>query len=365
MIEKTATPVHNVTRNIISESAQMQAVFRYVKRVAPTKATVLITGETGVGKEIVAQAIHDSSPRRNSPLKIINCSAILPELIQSELFGHEKGAFTTAIRQHRGVFEQANGGTLFLDEVGEMPLGAQANFLRVLERQEFSRVGGEEAIKVDVRVIAATNVNLKTAVNEKKFREDLYYRLNLFRIQIPPLRHRRSDIGPLAFNFILQLSTEHNKSINDITPEAINYLQNIDWYGNARELRNVIETAVILTGGEKLKKEDVKVAVEILKEHDENSDMNSAELSDAIRIEAETSKEFNGNSPMIPENDKNRLWELIQTGTMSEITSHITLMRYRAESSHCSKQDIAKGLKISVPTLDKYCALADGNTEER
>ena len=363
MIEKTAPQVPSVTRNIISESAQMQAVFRYVKRVAPTKATVLITGETGVGKEIVAQAIHDSSPRRKAPFKIMNCSVIPPELIQSELFGHEKGAFTTAIRQHRGVFEQAHRGTLFLDEVGEMPPGAQANFLRVLERQEFSPVGAEDTIKVDVRVIAATNVNLKTAVNEKKFREDLYYRLNLFRIQIPPLRHRRSDIGPLASNFIAHLSTEHHKSITRITPEAINYLQNIDWYGNARELRNVIETAIILTEGEELKKEDLQIAVEMLDEYNESSDMNSAELSGALRVEAETSRESNGDSPIIHENEKNRLWELVQAGTMSEITSHITLMRYQAENPHRSKQDIAKGLQISVPTLDKYCALAKGNTE--
>lgn len=365
MIEKTTTQVHSVTRDIISESTQMQAVFQYVKRVAPTKATVLITGETGVGKEIVAQAIHDSSPRRDAPFKIINCSAIPPELIQSELFGHEKGAFTTAIRQHRGVFEQANRGTLFLDEVGEMPLEAQANFLRVLEGQEFSLVGGEKTIGVNVRVIAATNVNLKTAVNEKKFREDLYYRLNLFRIQIPPLRNRRSDIGPLALNFASQLSEEHSKSIIGITPEAINYLEHIDWYGNARELRNVIETAIILTESEELKKEDVKIAVEILNEHDENSDTNSAELSDAILIEAANSKEFNGHSHTIFEDDRNRLWELIQTGTISEITSHITLIRYRAESSHRSKQDIAKDLQISVPTLHKYCALAGENTEER
>ncbi len=362
MPKKPTTQVHHVARDIVSESAQMQAVFRYVKRVAPTKATVLITGETGVGKEIVAQAVHESSPRRNAPLKIMNCGAIPTELIQSELFGHEKGAFTTAIRQHRGIFEQANRGTLFLDEISEMPLEVQANFLRVLERQEFFRVGGEKTIKADVRVIAATNVNLKTAVNEKKFREDLYYRLNLFRIQIPPLRTRRSDIGPLAFNFVSQLSREHNKSIINITPEAINYLQNVDWYGNARELRNVIETAIILTEGEELKKEDVKIAVEIL---NENSDTNSAELSDAIRIEAANSKEFNGNSHIISEEDRNRLWELVQTGTISEITSHITLMRYRLESPHRSKQDIAKDLQISVPTLHKYCALARENTEEK
>ncbi len=365
MPEKTIIQSHGVTRNIISESAQMQEVFRYVKRVAPTKATVLITGETGVGKEIVAQAIHDSSPRRDAPLKIADCGAIPPELIQSELFGHEKGAFTTAIRRHRGVFEQANRSTLFLDEVGEMPLEAQANLLRVLEGQEFFRVGGEKTIKVDVRVIAATNVNLKTAVRERRFREDLYYRLNLFRIQIPPLRNRRSDIGPLAFNFVSQLSRVHNKSIINITPEAINYLQTVDWYGNARELRNVIETAIILTEGEELKMEDVKIAVEILNEHDENADTNSAELSDTIRIEAANSKEFNGNSHIISEDDKNRLWELVQTGTISEIVSHITLMRYRAESPHCSKQDIAKGLRISVPTLHKYCASAGENTEER
>lgn len=354
MTDKTAIQKYRVTRNIISESAQMQAIFRHVKRVAPTKATVLITGETGVGKEIVAQAIHESSPRRGAPFKIINCGAIPKELIQSELFGHEKGAFTTAIRQHRGIFEQANRGTLFLDEVTEMPLDAQANLLRVLERHEFSRVGGEEIFKVDVRIIAATNVNLKTAVNEKRFREDLYYRLNLFRIQIPPLRNRRSDIGPLALNFVSQFSEEYSKSITSITPEAINYLQNVDWYGNVRELRNVIETAIILTDGEKLKKEDVQMVVENLNERDENS----AELSDAIRVEAETSKEFNGDSHITSENKKNRLWELVQAGTMSEITAYTALMRYQAESSHHSKQDIAKTLKISVPTLDKYCALA-------
>lgn len=364
MIEKTTTQVHSVTRDIISESTQMQTVFRYVKRVAPTKATVLITGETGVGKEIVAQAIHESSPRRDAPFKTMNCSAIPPELIQSELFGHEEGAFTTAIRQHRGVFEQANQGTLFLDEVGEMPLEAQANFLRVLEEQEFSPVGGEKTIRVNVRVIAATNVNLKTAVNEKKFREDLYYRLNLFRIQIPPLRNRRSDIGPLALNFVSQLSKEHSKSIVSITPEAINYLQDIDWYGNARELRNVIETAIILTDGEELKKDDVEIAVQNLNEPDENLDANTAS-SDSIHIETGSSQESNGNSHIIHEDDKNRLWDLAQTGTMSDITSHITLMRYRAESPHCSKQDIAKGLQISVPTLHKYCALAGENTEER
>ena len=187
---KTATQIQNVTRNVIGESAQMQAVFQSVNLVAPTEATVLITGETGVGKEVIAQAIHDNSPRKDAPFKVINCGAFSPELIQSELFGHEAGAFTTAIRKHRGIFEQANGGTLFLDEVSEMSPEVQVKFLRVLEQQEFSPVGGEEVIKVNVRVVAATNVNLKTAVNRKIFREDLYYRLNSF-----GFRFRRSVTG--------------------------------------------------------------------------------------------------------------------------------------------------------------------------
>ena len=362
MIKKVIAPVPNVTRNIICESTQMQAILRYVKRVAPTKATVLITGETGVGKEIIAQAVHNNSPRRNGPFKIINCGAIAPELIQSELFGHERGAFTTAIRKHRGIFEQANGGTLFLDEVADMPPEAQAKFLRVLEQQEFSPVGGEEVIKVDVRVIAATNVNLKTAVNKRVFREDLYYRLNLFRIQIPPLRNRRADIIPIALSFISELNDAYNKSITGITPEAVNYLQNADWHGNVRELRNVIETAIILSDGEELGKLDLEIALENLNEHDENLDMNSAAFRNSILIETEDLNESDGTSHATPEDAKDKLWEMVQTGTISEITSYITLMRYETERSNHSKQDIAKRLQISVPTLDKYRTLAEENT---
>ena len=356
---KTATQIQNVTRNIIGESAQMQAVFQSVNLVAPTEATVLITGETGVGKEVIAQAIHDNSPRKDAPFKVINCGAFSPELIQSELFGHEAGAFTTAIRKHRGIFEQANGGTLFLDEVSEMSPEVQVKFLRVLEQQEFSPVGGEEVIEVDVRVVAATNVNLKTAVNKKKFREDLYYRLNLFRIQIPPLRNRRSDIAPLAHDFVSQLSEDYDKLITGITSEAVKYLQKINWYGNVRELRNVIETALIFAEGEELKKEDVEIAVENLNEPHEDSDTNAAGLGDSRAVAVEPSQEPNGDSHITPEDARRRLWELIQTGTMSEITSYITLMRYETEIPHHSKQDIAKRLQISVPTLDKYRALAE------
>lgn len=357
MREKTTLPEYNVTRPIISESAQMQTVFQYVQQVAPTKATVLVTGETGVGKEIIAQAIHDSSPRQKGPFKVVNCGGVPAELIQSELFGHEKGAFTSAIREHRGVFEQANGGTLFLDEVGDLPLEVQANFLRVLESQEFSPVGGEKIVKVDVRVISATNINLKTAVNERRFREDLYYRLNLFRIQVPPLRNRRSDIPPLVLDFVSQLSEEHNKVITTVTPDALNYLQNADWHGNIRELRNTLETAIILAEGEELGEKDIETAVENLKEPDDSLS-ERVDLSDSTAAEAESLKEPDQTSHTIPQNARDLLWELARFGTIRDIASHISLMRCETEMPYRSKKDIAKQLKISVPTLNKYCEYA-------
>ncbi|MCY4553587.1 MAG: sigma 54-interacting transcriptional regulator [Candidatus Poribacteria bacterium] len=251
------TPViSDNSRRIIGESAPMEVVLRQVGQVAPTHATVLITGETGVGKDVIAQAIHEGSPRKNRPFKAVNCGAFYQDLLQSELFGHEKGAFTGATNQRRGVFEQADGGTLFLDEVAEMSPEVQVKFLRVLETQEFTRLGGEKNIKVNVRIIAATNVNLTTSVRQKKFRQDLYYRLNLFRIQIPPLRDRREDIPLFVSAFIPELSTEHGKPITGITSEALNYLQNADWYGNVRELRNAIETAIISATTEELQLKD-------------------------------------------------------------------------------------------------------------
>ncbi len=243
-------------RRIIGESAPMQVVLRQVAQVAPTKATVLITGETGVGKDVIAQAIHEGSPRKDKPFKAVNCGTFYQELLQSELFGHEKGAFTGATNQRRGVFEQANGGTLFLDEVGEMSPEVQVKFLRVLETQEFTRLGGERNIKVDVRIIAATNIDLVASVQQKKFRQDLYYRLNLFRIQIPPLRDRREDIPRFVSAFISELSAEHDKPITGITAEALNYLQNAEWHGNVRELRNAIETAIILATTDELQLKD-------------------------------------------------------------------------------------------------------------
>ena len=255
--------IDDSSRRIIGESAPMQAVLRQVAQVAPTKATVLITGETGVGKDVIAQAIHESSPRKIRLFKAVNCGAFYQDLLQSELFGHEKGAFTGATSQRRGVFELADGGTLFLDEVGEMSPEVQVKFLRVLETQEFTRLGGERNIKVDVRIIAATNSDLATSVKEKRFRQDLYYRLNLFRIQILPLRDRREDIPFFVSAFISELSTEHGKPITGITQEALNYLQNADWFGNVRELRNAIETAIILATTEELQLKDFPMNPEL------------------------------------------------------------------------------------------------------
>jgi DNA-binding NtrC family response regulator len=250
------------SRRIIGESAPMQTVLRQVAQVAPTKATVLITGETGVGKDVIAEAIHEGSPRKNQPFKAINCGAFYQDLLQSELFGHEKGAFTGATNQRRGVFEQADGGTLFLDEVGEMSPEVQVKFLRVLESQEFTRLGGEKNIKVDVRIIAATNIDLARSVKEKKIRQDLYYRLNLFRIQIPPLRDRREDIPLFVSAFVSELGAEHGKTITRITPEALNYLQNASWQGNVRQLRNAVESAIIVATTDELQLRDFPIDTE-------------------------------------------------------------------------------------------------------
>ena len=242
--------------HVIGESEPMQIVWHQVTQVAPTNATVLITGETGVGKEVVAQIIHDNSNRKDRLFKAVNCGVFYQDLLQSELFGHEKGAFTGATSQRRGVFELADGGTLLLDEIGEMSPEVQVKFLRVIETQEFTRLGGEKNVQVDVRIIAATNVNLEQSVQDKKFRQDLYYRLNLFHIQIPPLRDRREDIPLFVDAFISELNTKHNKDVTGITSEALDHLENADWPGNIRQLKNAVETAIIVSTSEKLELKD-------------------------------------------------------------------------------------------------------------
>ena len=238
--------------NIIGTSKPMREVFRMIRLVAPTNATVLIRGESGVGKELIANAIHNHSRRKDKPYRTINCGALYRELLESELFGHERGAFTGATTRKLGLFEQADGGTLLLDEVGEMGPETQVKFLRVLEGQEFTRLGGDKPIKTDVRIVAATNADLEDSVKSGKFRTDLYHRINRFPIRVPPLRERREDIPLLASAFIKEFSREHERSISGITPQAMEYLKNAAWDGNIRELRNVIETAIILAGAETL-----------------------------------------------------------------------------------------------------------------
>lgn len=232
--------------NIVGTSPQIQKVFDVVKQVAPSTANVLITGENGTGKELIANAIHRLSPRHNSPLVKVHCAALSENLLESELFGHEKGAFTGAFGQKKGRFELADGGTLFLDEIGEIAPVVQVKLLRVLQEREFERVGGERTIKVDVRIIAATNKDLRKEVDEGRFREDLFFRLNVIAIEIPALRERITDIPLLVHSFIKDFAQQNNKGNMDISAKTLSYLENYNWPGNIRELRNVIEGAVVM-----------------------------------------------------------------------------------------------------------------------
>jgi Nif-specific regulatory protein len=237
-------------RRVIGNSKAIQNLYQQVEQVCGTGATVLLLGESGVGKERVAGAIHDASPRSGKAFIKVNCAAIPESLIESSLFGHEKGAFTGAVSRHKGYFEQADGGTIFLDEIGELPLSVQSKFLRVLQEREFERVGGSETVRVDIRVIAAANSDLRKRAGEGTFREDLYYRLSVFPLTIPPLRERKTDIMPLAEYFIEQFSARYQRQIHDISPAAADLMTEYPWPGNVRELQNCIERAVILcTGG--------------------------------------------------------------------------------------------------------------------
>jgi DNA-binding NtrC family response regulator len=247
--------------NIIGNSEQMHEIFDQLRLAAPTKANILICGETGTGKDLIAHAIHNNSPRKGKPFIPINCAAISGELLASELFGHEKGAFTGAVRQRQGAFELANDGTLLLDEVGEMSHEIQAKFLRVIEDQEFRRLGGEMTIKVDVRIISATNKDLTEEVESGRFREDLYYRLKVVTINVPPLRERKSDIPLLVNAFLKEFNQENSKNVSFIHPEAMERLINYHWPGNARELRNIIESIVVMSTSDRIESTDLPVNI--------------------------------------------------------------------------------------------------------
>ena len=244
--------------NIIAKSRRMQQVIEIIRVVAKSSATVLITGGSGTGKELVARAIHVQSDRRSRPFVAVSCAALPESLLESELFGHEKGAFTGAYTQRKGKFEAANKGTLFLDEIGEMSANIQVHLLRVLEEREFTRVGGNDLIKVDVRVICATNKDMKKAIGCGQFREDLYYRLNVMTIELPPLRDRKEDIPLLAQHFLRKFAVENQKCIEGFSSDAMDFLLTYEWPGNIRQLENAIERAVILRENSQIELEDLR-----------------------------------------------------------------------------------------------------------
>ncbi|MFZ0774708.1 MAG: sigma-54 dependent transcriptional regulator [Candidatus Sulfotelmatobacter sp.] len=241
---------------LIGQSAAMRKIFDAIETVGPTDATVLITSESGTGKELLARAIHQASPRRFHPLVVIHCGALTETLLESELFGHEKGAFTGAQYRKKGKFEIAEGGTVFLDEIGDISLKTQTDLLRVLQEREITRVGGNQIIKVDFRCIAATNKDLEKLIEEGKFRPDLFYRLNVFRIELPPLRERREDIPLLVDHFVRKLSLAMNKRMTRVSPAAMNLLQQQPWLGNVRELENAVERAMVVGQEPELHEQD-------------------------------------------------------------------------------------------------------------
>ncbi|MEQ8824822.1 MAG: sigma 54-interacting transcriptional regulator [Filomicrobium sp.] len=275
-------------KDIVGESRSIKTIIQQIELVAPTDATVLITGESGTGKELIARAIHESSARAGRPLIRVNCAAIPKELFESEFFGHSKGAFTGAVESRVGRFELADGGTIFLDEVGELPLDQQAKLLRVLQEQQFERLGDTVTRQVDVRVIAATNQNLRNAVDEKSFREDLFFRLNVFPIEAPPLRRRKEDIPGLAMHFAEKACTRLNKSCPMLTQAEADRLKAHDWPGNIRELENAVERAVIVSKGSKLQFDMPALSVSSL-EHPVVETNSSGIATDAMRREREKS----------------------------------------------------------------------------
>ena len=240
--------VATTSEQIIGSSPAIEHVRCLIEKVAPSDARVLITGENGTGKELVARSLHDKSARAGAPFVEVNCAAIPSELIESELFGHERGAFTSAIKQRRGKFEQANGGTLFMDEIGDMSLSAQAKVLRALQENKISRVGSDKDVSVDVRVVAATNKDIRAEIERGNFREDLYHRLSVILIKVPPLRERAGDIAELVDYFVEQIASEHHISPKRVETEAKRALSAMPWSGNIRELRNVVERLMILSG---------------------------------------------------------------------------------------------------------------------
>jgi len=281
--------VAEVTRpgDLIGQSVAMKKISEAIATVGPTDATVLITGESGTGKELVAQAIHAASVRRFHPMVAIHCGALTETLLESELFGHEKGAFTGAMYRKKGKFEVAEGGTVFLDEIGDISLKTQTDLLRVLQEREITRVGGNQVVNVDFRCVAATNKNLEKLIEEGKFRPDLYYRLNVFHIDLPPLRDRREDIPPLVNHFMRKFALSMNKRIGRVSPEAMSLLQQQSWPGNVRELENAVERAMVVAQEPELRERDFAFKSQAVPNGSSNSTLDEIEKAHILRVLAQ------------------------------------------------------------------------------
>jgi len=308
--------------NIVGESPAMKEIFQTVQQVAPTRASVLLTGESGTGKELIAKAIHQLSPRAKLPFVTVHCAALAPTLLESELFGHEKGAFTGAHERRVGRFEQAQGGTLFLDEIGEIDATIQVKLLRFLGERTFERVGSNKTLTADIRIVAATNKNLEELVKAGKFREDLFFRLRVVEIELPPLRERTGDIPLLARRFLREFAKENNKSVNDFTADALEWLMNYSWPGNVRELRTAMEHAVVLCRGEKISARDLPRQISI---HARN-EMQLLQQNDLTVKEAEKQLIVHA----LKETDGNRTLAAKKIG-MSRRTFHRKLHTYHLE----------------------------------
>jgi DNA-binding NtrC family response regulator len=308
---------HQVS-NILGKSESMKKIFEVVQQVSPSKASVLITGESGVGKEMIADAIHYNSPRKDKPLIKVHCAALTETLLESELFGHERGAFTGAVARKRGRFELAHMGTIFLDEIGEISQSVQIKLLRVLQDKQFERVGGEETVEVDVRIIAATNRDLKQAIEMGEFREDLFYRLNVVNIHIPPLRDRKEDIPLLMAAFLKEFARENEKKIEGIEPKTRMILYNYSWPGNVRELRNCIESAVVMSKSNILTVEDLPPHIRA------DSEGDSIQLTTGVSL-ADAEKEVIRATLAAQNGNKSRAAEILGIGRK---TLHRKLQEY-------------------------------------
>jgi DNA-binding NtrC family response regulator len=316
--------------NIIGHSAAMESIFATIRQVAPTRATVSIEGESGTGKELVAHALHNLSNRAKSKFVAVNCAALAPQLLESELFGHEKGSFTGASERRIGRFEQADGGTLFLDEIAEIDPGTQVKILRVLSERTFERVGGNQSLTADVRLISATNKDLRRLVDEGKFREDLYYRLNVVPIHLPPLRERREDIPLLVAAFLKQSSQENDKPLRELTSEAAGRLMEYPWPGNVRELRAAIDHGVVLATGPKITLRDLPSSIRHW--HPDDTSAKAGSRSAALPARSVTTS--------IP-------------GTLNLEATERLMITQALEQSHGNRTQAAKKLGISRRTLHR------------